>query len=52
MSDFEEWDSFGHLSLLTAIDTKLDGEVAKISEMSSADSVSKILELLKLHKLV
>ena len=52
MLEFEEWDSFGHLGILVALDKKFKGKVASISEMASANSIAKIIELLKHHKLI
>ena len=52
MKEIEEWDSFGHLAILVALDKKFNGKVAKIDEMASADSVKKIINLLKLNKLI
>ena len=52
VKNVEEWDSLGHLSILVALDKRFGGKVANIREMSSADSVNKIIQLLKDNSLV
>lgn len=52
MDDIPEWDSFGHLSILVALDKKFDGKVAAIDAMASADSVKKIIGLLRENSLL
>ena len=47
-----EWDSLAQLSLLTALDKKLKGKTSKIGALSAADSVIKILKVLKSNKLL
>lgn len=49
---FEAWDSLGQISILVALDKLFDGKIAAISEMASADSVPKIIEILKKHLLI
>ncbi len=41
------WDSLAQLNILTMLDDKLDGKIFTIKEMASADSVKKIILLLK-----
>jgi len=48
----EAWDSIGHLSVLTALDSFFEGKVAGISEMSEADSIPKILDAFRKHSLI
>lgn len=43
----EEWDSLGHLGILVALDKAFDGKLASISDMATADSVKKIVKVLK-----
>jgi acyl carrier protein len=43
----ENWDSLAQLNILTMLDDKLDGKIFTIKEMASADSVKKIILLLK-----
>ena len=52
MLEIEEWDSFGHLGILVALDKKFDGKVASISEMASATTVKKMIDLLISNKLI
>ena len=48
----DEWDSLGHLSILVALDKVFDKKVGQINEMASANSVKKILQLLKDNSLL
>ena len=50
--NIEQWDSLGHLSILVSLDKAYDGQVGKIKEMASADSVTKIVALLRENSLV
>ncbi|OGT44934.1 MAG: hypothetical protein A3E82_00680 [Gammaproteobacteria bacterium RIFCSPHIGHO2_12_FULL_38_11] len=50
--NINEWDSLGHLGILTALDKFFDGKVAAIKEMAKADSVRKILHILKNNSLM
>ncbi len=43
----DEWDSLGHLGVLVALDKTFDGKLAGIAEMATADSVNKIIQILK-----
>ena len=52
MNAVEEWDSLGHLGILSALDKFFDGQVAPIKEMATADSVKKILRILKDNSLI
>lgn len=47
-----EWDSLAHLNILTILDKKLKGKTSKIRSLAEADSVIKILKVLKLEKLI
>lgn len=47
-----EWDSLAHLGIIVALDMVFDKKVGKISEMASAGSVKKILQLLKDNSLI
>lgn len=51
-AELPEWDSFGHLGILVALDLKFNGKVASIDDMASADTVEKIINLLKANKLI
>ena len=50
--NIEEWDSIGHLILLTNLDEKLKGATSKISEIAKANSSKKIINILKKKKLI
>ena len=52
MGDIEEWDSLGHLAVLSALDRKFDGKVAALSDIAVADSVEKIMTVLKSNGLM
>ena len=41
------WDSLGQLSILVALDKHFEGKISSISEMAEANSVQKILTILK-----
>ncbi len=47
MENVEEWDSLGHLGILVALDKFFEGKVAGINDLVAADSVRKILQILK-----
>tara|TARA_A100000164_G_C21253273_1_gene472278 strand:+ start:244 stop:471 length:228 start_codon:yes stop_codon:yes gene_type:complete len=46
ISDFQEWDSLGHLTILSALDEKLGEDYQETEELSSAQSVKDILNAL------
>jgi len=50
--EIDNWDSLGMLSILVALDKIFEGKVASLTQMSEADSVPKILEILKQHSLI
>ena len=50
--DFEEWDSLGHLAILVALDELFSGKIGDIEEMATANSVKKIIRLLKDNSLI
>jgi acyl carrier protein len=43
----EDWDSLGQLSILVALDKHFEGRISSISEMAEANSVPKIITILK-----
>lgn len=49
--NLEDWDSLGHLSILSAIDNELNGKAADIDQLASADSFVSIYEILKANNL-
>ena len=52
VDDIEEWDSLGHLSILSDLDELFDGKIAPINEMAEADSIGKILNILRNSSLI
>lgn len=51
-NNVEEWDSVGQLILLSNLDKKLKGATSNISQIATANSVKKIINILKKNKLV
>lgn len=47
-----EWDSLGHLSVLTALDDATDGKASSLSDLSDATSISKIVDILESQELI
>ena len=47
-----EWDSLSHLVILTVIDKMFAGKAADIPDLANADSIKKILKILKREKLI
>ena len=45
--ELNEWDSLGQLSILVALDTHFEGKISSLSDIASANSVPKILDVLK-----
>jgi len=43
----EDWDSLGQLTILVALDKHFKGKISSLSEMAEANSVPKILTILK-----
>lgn len=50
--DVDMWDSLGQLSILIALDKLFDGKISPINEMADADSMAKIISILKKHSLL
>ena len=48
----EEWDSLGHLTILSSLDVLFDGLIGPISNISEAQSVEDILNILIENKLI
>lgn len=42
-----EWDSLGHLKVLTELDIEFDGKLAEIGALAEAKSVKEIKEILR-----
>lgn len=49
--NLEEWDSLGHLTILSAIDKVTDGKASEIETLSTCSSVKEIFENLKKNNL-
>ena len=52
MDGIEQWDSLGHLSILSSLDVLFDGLVAPITKISQVQSVGDILNILIENKLI
>ena len=52
MGNLDEWDSLGHLSVLSAIDRELDGKASKLTAFASASSVNAIIKILEENNLI
>ena len=51
VSWFSLWDSLGHLSILIKLDKVLDGQCSQIKDLSTANSITSIIEILKSNNL-
>ena len=51
IGDFEDWDSLGHLKILSEIDKISKGKASLISNLTQQNSVSNIYKVLKKNKL-
>ena len=45
VDSIEEWDSLGHLSMIVALDKKLNGKAAKLQELGSSNNFTSILSI-------
>jgi acyl carrier protein len=52
MDDIPEWDSLGHLSILTSLDEATDGKASSLSELGDSYSVNEIISILKKENLI
>ena len=52
MGSIEQWDSLGHLTILSSLDVLFDGLIGPISNISEAQSVEDILNILIENKLI
>ena len=50
--EVENWDSLGQLSILVALDKLFDGKIANLTQMAEADSMPKILDILKQYSVI
>ena len=47
-----EWDSLGHLSVLTALDDATHGRASSLSDLSDATSVAEIVNILESQEII
>jgi len=47
-----EWDSLGHLNILSMLDTATNGGIADLTDLAKANSVNKILAILASRSLL
>jgi len=52
LSKIKEWDSLNHLNILVKLDKMFHNKASSIVEMGKADSINKILKLLREHNLI
>ena len=52
LSEIELWDSLNQLNILIKLDTMFKNKVSSITKMAKADSVKKIIKLLRDNKLI
>jgi acyl carrier protein len=52
IGDIEEWDSLGHLSILSGLDKIYKGSISSISNIAGAGSVKDILDILSDNDLI
>ena len=52
MDDISEWDSLGHLSILTSLDEATDGKASSLSELGDSNSVNEIISILEKENLI
>ena len=50
--EVDGWDSLGQLGILAVLDQLFDGKIANITDMAAADSIPKILNILRQHSLL
>ena len=48
----KNWDSLAQLDIISAIDTKLNGKIGKVKNISEIQSVKKIISLLRKKSLI
>jgi hypothetical protein len=52
MENIEQWDSLGHLSVLTLIDKHLEGKASTLAGLASATGVGEIAQILETNNLL
>jgi len=48
----EEWDSLGHITILSALDDETGGETSELPDLTQAVSVRELLEVLKANGMI
>ncbi len=48
----KNWDSLAQLDIISAIDTRLNGKIGKVKNISEIQSVKKIISLLRKKSLI
>ena len=52
MENINEWDSLGHLSVLTSLDQATEGKASAISDLGESSSVKEIISILRKENLI
>lgn len=52
MDNIPEWDSLGHLSILTSLDQATEGKASGVSDLGDTSSVKEIISILKSENLI
>ena len=50
--NLSEWDSLGHLTILTSLDKKFKNKTSKLKKLATANTVKEIVLILKKAKLL
>ena len=50
--EIPDWDSLGHLAILSNLDKHFEGKVASIQELATVDNIKDLLQLLKDNSLI
>tara|TARA_A100001015_G_C14931268_1_gene688542 strand:- start:503 stop:736 length:234 start_codon:yes stop_codon:yes gene_type:complete len=52
VNNTEKWDSLGQLQLLATLDKYTKGKTSKINSLTNADSIKKIINILKKNNIL
>ena len=52
MENIPDWDSLGHLSILTSLDAATEGKASAISDLGDTESVKEIISILQNENLI
>jgi len=50
--EIPEWDSLGHLAILSNLDKHFEGQVASIQELASVDNIKDLIKILHDNSLI